>query len=99
VLPYLAGRIDFEYKTPWAGNEELPAPPSEYLRAFWTDSVSETPGSLRMALDFYGPDRVLFGTDFPWWKPERAVEFIGSVLDEDERRHVMSTNAKALFGR
>ena len=61
-MPYLAGRIDFEYKTPWAGNEELPAPPSEYLRAFWTDSVSETPGSLRMALDFYGHDRVLVGT-------------------------------------
>ena len=99
VLPYLAGRIDFEYKTPWAGNEELPAPPSEYLRAFWTDSVSETPGSLRMALDFYGHDRVLFGTDFPWWKPERAVEFVSSVLDEDERRKVMTTNARALFGR
>jgi aminocarboxymuconate-semialdehyde decarboxylase len=98
-LPYLAGRIDFEYKTPWAGNEELPAPPSEYLRAFWTDSVSETPGSLRMALDFYGHDRVLFGTDFPWWKPERAVEFVNSVLDEDERRQVMTTNASALFGR
>jgi len=99
VVPYLAGRIDFEYKTPWAGNEELPAPPSEYLRAFWTDSVSETPGSLRMALDFYGRDRVLFGTDFPWWKPERAVEFVNSVLDEDERRQVMTTNARALFGR
>ena len=99
VLPYLAGRIDFEYKTPWAGNEELPAPPSEYLRAFWTDSVSETPGSLRMALDFYGRDRVLFGTDFPWWKPERAVEFVNSVLDEDERRKVMTTNARALFER
>jgi aminocarboxymuconate-semialdehyde decarboxylase len=99
VLPYLAGRIDFEYKTPWAGNDELPSPPSEYLSAFWTDSVSETPGSLRMALDFYGEDRVLFGTDFPWWKPERAVEFVNSVLDEDERRKVMSTNAKALFGR
>jgi predicted TIM-barrel fold metal-dependent hydrolase len=99
VLPYLAGRIDFEYKTPWAGNEELPSPPSDYLRAFWTDSVSETPGSLRMALDFYGEDRVLFGTDFPWWKPERAVEFVNGALDEDERRKVMSTNAKALFGR
>jgi aminocarboxymuconate-semialdehyde decarboxylase len=99
VLPYLAGRIDFEYKTPWAGNEELPEPPSEYLRRFWTDAVSETPGSLRMALDFYGEDRVLFGTDFPWWKPERAVDFVGSVLDEDERRKVMSTNAKALLGR
>jgi aminocarboxymuconate-semialdehyde decarboxylase len=99
VLPYLAGRIDFEYKTPWAGNEELPEPPSEYLRRFWTDSVSETPDSLRMALGFYGEDRVLFGTDFPWWKPERAVDFVNSVLDDGERRKVMSTNAKALLGR
>jgi predicted TIM-barrel fold metal-dependent hydrolase len=52
-----------------------------------------------MALDFYGRNRVLFSTGFPWWKPERAVEFVSSVLDEDERRQVMSTNAKALFGR
>ncbi len=46
-----------------------------------------------------GPDNVLFGSDFPWWKPERAVEFVNSVLDEDERRQVMTTNASALFGR
>jgi aminocarboxymuconate-semialdehyde decarboxylase len=99
VLPYLAGRIDFEYKTPWAGNEELPEPPTEYLRRFWTDSVSETPAALRMALDFYGRDRVLFGTDFPWWKPERAVEFVDTVLDEDERRRVMTDNPTALLAR
>jgi predicted TIM-barrel fold metal-dependent hydrolase len=52
-----------------------------------------------MALDFYGHDRVLFGTDFPWWEPERAVEFVNSVLDEDERRQVTTTNARALFER
>jgi len=52
-----------------------------------------------MALDFYGRDRVLFGTDFPWWKPERAVEFVNSALDEDERRQVTTTNARALFER
>lgn len=98
VLPYLAGRIDFEYKTPWAGNEELPAPPSEYLRGFYTDSVSETPASLRMALDFYGPDRVMFASDFPWWKPERAVDFVRSNLAEPELERVMSANARALLG-
>ncbi len=43
--------------------------------------------------------RVLFGTDFPWWKPERAVEFVNSVLDEEERGQVMRANAKALFMR
>ena len=99
TLPYLAGRIDFEYKTPWAGNTELPVPPSEYLRRFYTDSVSETPGALRLALDFYGEDRVLFGTDFPWWKPERAVDFVDTVLDGREREKVMEANPRALLGR
>jgi aminocarboxymuconate-semialdehyde decarboxylase len=98
-LPYLAGRIDFEYKTPWAGNEELPAPPSEYLSRFWTDSVSETPSSLERALDFYGSDRVLFGSDFPWWTADMGIELIRNTVDEKTATKILETNAQALFRR
>jgi aminocarboxymuconate-semialdehyde decarboxylase len=98
VLPYLAGRIDLEYRMPWCGNSPLPAAPSSYLRRFYTDSVSETPGSLRMALEFYGVDRVLFGTDSPWWPPGRALDFVGAVLDEEEYEKVVTTNPKVLLG-
>ncbi len=99
VLPYLAGRIDFEYTTPWAGNEPLPAPPTEYLRTFYTDTVSNTPGSLRTAIDFYGLDRVLFASDFPWWTPEMGIEFVQANLDATEAEKVLGRNANELFGR
>jgi aminocarboxymuconate-semialdehyde decarboxylase len=98
VLPYLAGRIDFEYKAPWAGNEELPEPPTAYLRRFYTDTVNDTPASLLMAVDFYGLDHVLFGSDFPWWAPDTGIEFVRSTLDKDAAEQVLAQNARALFG-
>jgi aminocarboxymuconate-semialdehyde decarboxylase len=96
-LPYLAGRIDFEYKTPWAGNDELPTPPSEYLARFYTDTVSETPSSLERALDFYGRDRVLFGSDFPWWTADRGIDFVKKTVDGPTAEKILESNARALF--
>lgn len=98
TLPYLAGRIDYEYKTPWAGNRELPVPPSEYLRRrFYTDTVSDTPAALRMAVDLYGSQKVLFASDFPWWTAPPGLELVRSTLDERESAMVLGENAARLL--
>jgi predicted TIM-barrel fold metal-dependent hydrolase len=97
VLPYLAARVDFEYKAPWTGNEEMEAPPTEYLRAFYTDTVADNPAALRMALDFYGPERVLFGSDFPWWRPDTGLEYVRAALDDAEADLVLHRNADELL--
>lgn len=53
------------------------------------------------ALDFLskaGPDRFLFGTDFPMWTPEEEVErFLNLGLDETTRDRILFGNFEKLF--
>lgn len=73
--------------------------PTEYVRTFYTDTVANTPASLRMAIDFYGIDRVLFASDFPWWTPRMGIEFVRANLDAEEAEKVLGRNVDELFGR
>ena len=46
-----------------------------------------------------GPERVMFGSDYPWEEPGRAVEIIrGLALDEAEKKAVLHKNAATLLG-
>ena len=52
---------------------------------------------LRM-LDRFGPERFLFGSDFPMWEPVKMVEqFRGLGLDENTLCRIFSGNFEALF--
>lgn len=47
----------------------------------------------------YGTNRVLFGTDYPMWKPEEEIErFLKIDLTESEREDIFYNNAAKLFG-
>ncbi len=47
----------------------------------------------------YGADRVLFGTDFPMWSPERELDtFLSLRLTDEEKRMILSENAAKVFG-
>jgi predicted TIM-barrel fold metal-dependent hydrolase len=41
---------------------------------------------------------VLFGSDFPWWKPKAALEYVRATLDDAEAEQVLSRNAQDLMG-
>ena len=46
----------------------------------------------------YGADRVLFGTDYPMWKPAKELDFFFSLrLTEEEQKQILSENAKKVF--
>ena len=46
----------------------------------------------------YGADRVLFGTDYPMWSPlEELPHFMRLPLSDDERRVILSENARKVF--
>ena len=76
VLPYVLGRID-----------RLPGEQrslQEYLRRhFYTDVVSATPGALAIAVETYGPDRILFATDYPFVPIEAAFGYVGANASAD----------------
>ena len=47
----------------------------------------------------FGADRVMFGTDYPMWEPERELErFMSLPLHDDEREQVLWKTAASVLG-
>ena len=67
----------------------------------WYDTVSHChPPALRCAIDSFGADRILLGTDFPYEDGDtfvRAVEYVIDVADHGEANAILDANAMALF--
>jgi aminocarboxymuconate-semialdehyde decarboxylase len=98
LIPYILPRIDYESELMGAASH-LAASPSEYLRRLYVDSVCLWPPALRMALDVFGADRVLLGTDTPFWDVGRGLETIEALdLPESQLESICSANAQRLFG-
>lgn len=98
VLPYLSGRIDYEYKQPWAMGETLPREPTEYLRTMYTDTVCLNADALRMAEAFYGVEKMLFASDYPYWPIEEQIELVRSTFGEEDAEAILGKNALRLLG-
>lgn len=91
TLPYLAARIDAVEQSRPEGAGPKQSAPEYFRRNFYVDTVSGTPGSLRMAMDFYGPDRLVFASDHPWLPREPAFASLRAQLDDAERERVEHT--------
>jgi aminocarboxymuconate-semialdehyde decarboxylase len=101
ALPMLVQRMDNQL--PWEA-PETPEKASVAARRMWYDTVGHGhPPALRCAVDSFGADRVVLGTDFPYETGtvfERAVSYITtSGLAPGDADRVLSSNAEALFGR
>lgn len=72
-LPYQIGRLDKGYEVWGQVSKALQAPPIEYLKRFWFDTVLWEPKNLQLLIDLVGEDRVVPGSDFPFdlctWPP------------------------------
>ena len=97
VLPFLRYRIDRGRRAPGA------EAPSLQLRRFWYDSANGEPDSLAQAVKAFGADRIMFGSDYPYWTDgsyDHAVRYLGLAgLSERELSAIRHENARALFGR
>jgi aminocarboxymuconate-semialdehyde decarboxylase len=92
LLPYQAGRIDKNARQP------LPLAPSEYLKRIFVDTVTPQALTVRTALEFYGPGKVIYGTDYPCWSPRAATEVLTEAgLTDDQRARIQSSNAEAVL--
>jgi predicted TIM-barrel fold metal-dependent hydrolase len=55
----------------------------------------------RCAIDSFGADRLLLGTDFPYEDGDtfvRAVDYVDDAADLGEAHTILEANAMALFG-
>ena len=82
---------------------DIPEKPSHAVRRMWYDTVSHCHApALRCAIDSFGADRILLGTDFPY---EDGDTFVRAVEYVDRRRRLpdagatpsSDANAMALF--
>lgn len=69
---------------------------------FYVDCSSSlyaiTPEKAKELIQAYGTNRVLFGTDYPMWKPKEEIErFMRIKLSKKEREDIFYNNAARLF--
>lgn len=94
MAPFFAGRID----------RILPAEQAAAFRRFYVDTaILGNPPALRLALDYYGSDHVLFGTDAPFGiAPAGATSEILKSLEDlhlpaDQQEAIYFKNYQRLF--
>ena len=94
ALPYQAGRMDKNGKA-----AKLPRPPSTYIKRMYTDTVSPHTAGMKFAIEYYGVDRVMYGTDYPCWDPAAALEFFGEIgLSKADQEKILYGNARRILG-
>jgi aminocarboxymuconate-semialdehyde decarboxylase len=100
ALPMLPLRADDHVAWEAPDMVELP---SVAMRRLWYDTVSHCHvPALRCAIDTFGADRILLGTDFPYEDGEtfvRSVEYVAEAAADAAQAHaILETNAWNLFG-
>ncbi|MDQ6818117.1 MAG: amidohydrolase [Actinomycetota bacterium] len=99
LLPQLAGRIDYEAERHEHGRGAVSVDPSEHLRLIYTDSVCAWAPALRNTIELVGSERVMLGTDYPFWDPARTFDTIaGAKLSDEVTDAIREGNARRLFG-
>jgi aminocarboxymuconate-semialdehyde decarboxylase len=64
----------------------------------YTDTVCVWPPALRSTLAFFGPERLMFGSDYPFWDPNRTASTIDEAgFEPAARERIIAGNARHLF--
>jgi aminocarboxymuconate-semialdehyde decarboxylase len=99
ALPYLVGRFEKGDEVELSSRRRMTAKPTDYLRRIWYDCITYDPGALRYLISVVGPDRVLFGTDWPHQVHDVAGSLANTAaLPPDQRDAIRGENALRLFG-
>jgi aminocarboxymuconate-semialdehyde decarboxylase len=92
-LPYQAGRMDKNSK-----KANLPRPVTDYMRRMYTDTVSPHSAGIQFAIDYYGIDHVMYGTDYPCWDPKPCLELIDELkLSAADKQKLFYDNARRIL--
>jgi predicted TIM-barrel fold metal-dependent hydrolase len=114
MVPYFASRIAAfaessaeEYSRLGLGESgpRITGPPLDHFRRFYNDCISNgSPSAVRLALDFFGEDHILFGTDFPFgpddgerWPLDELRNIRSMALEETVREKILHGNAEKLL--
>jgi len=94
ALPYQSGRMDKNTKA-----AKLPQPASSYLKRMYTDTVSPHSAGMKFAIEYYGIDNVMYGTDYPCWDPATCLRLIDEIkLSDADKQKLFYDNARRILG-
>ncbi len=79
--------------------------PIDQLKRFYVDTADHPAATLRCALNFFGTDRLVFGTNYPYG-PDQGCRFVrnsleaidGLDLSDNAKRKVLAQNAVRILG-
>ena len=53
----------------------------------------------KSAIEYYGADQVMYGTDYPCWEPEACLKLLAEIeLSEADKRKIFHDNAVRILG-
>lgn len=97
AFPYLAARFDIMWERTVSARKNQ-APPSTYLNRLWYDSIVYDQQTLDFLVERVGPDRVLYGSDYPFSIGDmKGVLARVDTLPAQQRDAIRSGNAERLF--
>jgi aminocarboxymuconate-semialdehyde decarboxylase len=78
---------------------KLLKPVSSYMKRMVTDTVSPHSAGIKFAIDYYGIDNVMYGTDYPCWDPATCLKLIDEIdLSEADKQKLFYDNARRILG-
>ena len=98
-LPYHIGRFDRAHTTREEARADGAGRPSDYLRRFHYDTLVQLPRALGYLVDLVGADRVLLGSDHPFWMGDpNPIQIVREAdLTAEAQRRILGDNAARLF--
>ncbi|MCF7916249.1 MAG: amidohydrolase [Candidatus Omnitrophica bacterium] len=98
VVPFLKDRFDRVYKMLRSRNivKDLGDDPSQILRGVYVDTSGSSLANIKIALELFGSDHILWGSDYPVNPP---IEDNLKMLDDldDLKQKIVYKNFKKLF--
>jgi Predicted metal-dependent hydrolase of the TIM-barrel fold len=93
ALPYQSGKMDHNVK-----RTTLREPGTTYIKRMYTDTVSSHMAGIKFAIEFYGADHVMYGTDYPCLDHHKTLEFFNEIaLSEEDRHKILYGNVRRIF--
>ena len=97
--PFLTARLDQLRSHFLPDSAALPSAQANY---FWYDTVNAHPPALRCTQETVGSDRLLLGSDYPFWRDEAfklCVDYVRNAgLSANDESRILGGNAQSLLG-
>jgi len=102
LVPFYYDRVVSFNRLATMGSAEgtLRHPPLEYFKRFYVDTVGDVTSTLAGVLDFFGPEHVLFATDYGFLhEPAAQASVVDAInLSDHDRELVFEGNARRILG-